>query len=313
MKFVEVAPDNGCRGFVAELRDAKVIGDMRLAATAVDVVLGDLQFLHGAADPARHWVLEQVRFRLPQKLRGTAMLLEASNGDNYYHWLFHSLPRLRLLELAGYAFNEVEHFLLKHDEFRFHTQSLDLLGIPAARRRRCAKRKILQVERLLATSMPGPVGEPPLWISQYLREKFLPQTDAVPLRKIYISRRLSQGRVIVNESQILPLLARHGYEIVFPERLMFREQVALFASAKKIIATHGAGLANLAFAPPGVGVLELCSPAHFNSIYRTIAAGCGLRHDQFQLAAANPLEKDRRLANLVIDPEAFGRKLEQFD
>jgi capsular polysaccharide biosynthesis protein len=313
LKFTELTPATGCSGYVAELRDAKVIGDVRLVATAADVVLGDLQFLHSAENPTQHWVLEQVRFRLPQSLAGPALLLAASSGDNYYHWLFDSLPRLHLWELAGGSPKDIKHFLLKRDALPFQSQTLDILGIPAARRHRCAKRGILRLDRLFVPSMPGPAMNPPPWICHFLREKFLPAAAAAPARKIFISRRFTQGRKIINEAEILPQLARHGYETVFPENLTFRAQVELFASAKKIIALHGAGLANLVFTPPGARVLELCSPVHSNTLYQTVSAHGGLHHDQLQLAAAKVSEKDRRLANLVVDPGIFRRKLEQFD
>lgn len=313
LKFTALAPAAGCAGYVAELRDAKVIGDVRLVATAADVVLGDLQFLHSAENPTQHWVLEQVRFRLPQSLAGPALLLAASSGDNYYHWLFDSLPRLHLWELAGGSLNEIKHFLLKRDALPFQSQTLDILGIPAARRHYCAKRGILKLDHLFVPSMPGPAMTPPPWICQFLRKKFLPAAAAAPARKIFISRRFTQGRKIINEAEILPQLARHGYETVFPENLPFRAQVELFASAKKIIALHGAGLANLVFAAPAASVLELCSPVHANALYKIISENCGLHHDQLQLAAAKASEKDRRLANLVVDPEIFRRKLEQFD
>lgn len=312
VKYVEL-PGDGCCGYVAELRDAKVIGDMKLASTAEDVVLGDLQFLHGAKDPEHHWVLEQIRFRLPQQLPGTAMLLEASNGDNYYHWLFDSLPRLHLLELAGYAYSDVDHFLLKCNASPFQTQSLNLLGILPDRHWHCSKRKILKVDRLLAPSMPGAVFNPPPWVCRFLRRRFLPPAATAPRRNIYISRRFSKGRKLVNESQILPLLAQHGYEVVHAEQLTFSAQVELFASAKKIIALHGAGLANLVFAPPGARVMELCSPWHFNACFSTLAASCDLHHDRLGLFTAEGLPKDKRLANLVVDAEEFRRKFEQFD
>jgi capsular polysaccharide biosynthesis protein len=74
---------------------------------------------------------------MPQPLLGTAVLLAACSDDNYYHWLFDSLPRLHLLELAGYAVSDVDHFLLKRDAFPFQIQSLAPLGLGQCTRPAC--------------------------------------------------------------------------------------------------------------------------------------------------------------------------------
>jgi hypothetical protein len=54
LKYAELDPGDGYRGYVAELRGAEVVGDIKLVVTAEDVVLGDLQFLQGATNPERH-------------------------------------------------------------------------------------------------------------------------------------------------------------------------------------------------------------------------------------------------------------------
>ena len=53
-------------------------------------------------------------------------------------------------------------------------------------------------------------------------------------------------------------MMRLGFAIVRPEELTFDEQVATFARARVIAGPHGAGLSNVAFAPAGCLVFEIC-------------------------------------------------------
>ncbi len=312
-RCAELLPEPGCPCRVAELAGGKVIGSAKLATTADDVVLADVQFLYGATDPARHWLLAQRRPRLPRRLRAKAALLAASNAENYYHWLFDSLPRLRLLELAGYGPGDIDVLLLDHSRRAFQFDSLRHLGIDPGRLVHCSRRQVLACERLVVPSMPGPVGFPPRWVCDYLRERFVaPQQDA-PRRRIYLSRQQARGLRIVNEAEILPDLLRLGYEVVHAEALGFIAQVACFASASHVVAVHGAGVSNIVFAHPGTRVLELGSPRHNNLSFRTVAAHGDLRYEHFYLDAAPGADgADTRFADVVAPPQAFRRRLEAF-
>jgi capsular polysaccharide biosynthesis protein len=66
-------------------------------------------------------------------------------------------------------------------------------------------------------------------------------------RKIYISRRSATHRRIVNEDEVRALAGRHGFEVVELEDLPVTEQIRMFASARTILAPHGAGLTNIIY------------------------------------------------------------------
>ena len=55
------------------------------------------------------------------------------------------------------------------------------------------------------------------------------------------------------------------------------EQALLFQRAGMVVAPHGAGLANMVFAPPGLRVIELLPDGVMNWCYRHLAVACG--HD----------------------------------
>ncbi len=264
---------------VAELRPAKVVGDALLVATAGDVVAGEVQTLFGEADPARHWALRRCRFRAEVSLAGTSVLLAAAGGGNYYHWLFESLPRLRLLELAGWDHRQSDQFLLNQVPQAFHEQTLDLLGIVPEKRHRCAKARVLRCAHLIVPSPPAPLLEFPPWLCEYLRQSFLPAARPPPGgQRISVPRRRARRRRLANEAELEPLLRRAGFKTVCLEEFDFTGQVGLFASASVIAAIHGAGLSNLVFASPGARVIELYSPTHAVACYRNLAATVGLVH-----------------------------------
>ena len=313
-EFFDLGETTPCSGYTALLRRAKVVADAKLVATADDVVAGDVQFLFGSDDPERHWLLRQRRLRIPRALTGRSALISGSNGENYYHWLFDSLPRLQMLQWAGYSLDQIDHFVLNSSWPSFQLQSLQAFGIGDDRLYFASKRDIVECETLLVPSMPGPLGLSPKWVCDFVHRQFVPQPVDRPRRRVYISRALAPGRRVQNEPQILPLLARHGFEVVHAEKLSFEQQVALFSSAQIVVAVHGAGLSNLVFAPAGARALELRSPTHTNECFRSVARHRGLDYHTLVMESGptrNTVAGSGRYGDVVLQVPEFERKLEE--
>ena len=269
----EASPAEACREprFVALLNQGKVVGDCLLAASKTDEVAGRLQALHGAEKPGEHWVLRRCRYRREISLSGTSALLAAASGANYYHWLLESLPRLLLLKQAGFALNAIDRFLVNQEQHPFHAQTLEILGIPNAKRVSAQKNRVFRCECLLVPSLPAEPMVFPSWTITFLREQFLAAAASIPMERIFISRRRAGRRRLLNESEIEEHLRMAGFRTVILEDLSFREQVGMFASASAIIAPHGAGLSNLVFAKPGTKVIELVGPTFINHCFQKLA------------------------------------------
>jgi capsular polysaccharide biosynthesis protein len=107
-----------------------------------------------------------------------------------------------------------------------------------------------------------------------------------------------------NEAEREQLCVQRGVRPVVSERLPFREQVALFWSARTIVATHGAGLANLVFAEPGGRLLELFLPELFNECYAHVAVLRGLRYEPFYCSG---VDNSTSVAPLAEIAAALGR------
>jgi capsular polysaccharide biosynthesis protein len=254
-----------------------------LAATRDDVVIGDIQSVFGREALAGHHALKRRRLRLPKYHRGTALLLGAANSDNYYHWLVDSLPRWKLLQAAGCR--DYDLVLLHGRPCRFQDETLDWLGVPAAKRLRCSKHFIHQFERLVVPTMPFARRTNSAWVGAWLRS-LVAAVNTGP-EKIYLSRRGAAGRQLTNEEELAAALKPQGFVMVQPEKLSVAEQARLLGAARCVVAPHGAALANLAFAPPGARLLELFHPEHKNRVYENLAAACGHRYASLDGSAVN--------------------------
>lgn len=104
--------------------------------------------------------------------------------------------------------------------------------------------------------------------------------DTEPARRIYLSRAGVKKRHILNEDAVLAALAPWDFEVVAPETMSHRDQVAMFGEAALIVGPSGAAFTNLVFATPGAKVVEICAPdiqeAHF--IAGALQAGLAFRH-----------------------------------
>jgi capsular polysaccharide biosynthesis protein len=289
---------------VAELAGGKIIGDLRLAATRDDVVVGGMQLVSGCQnfdELKNHHTLRRRRFRIPRYRRGTALLLGAANSDNYYHWLLETLPRWRLLQAAGYRACD---FILLHSRPQpFQTETLVRMDLPPAKILRPSKNFVHQFDRLVVPAMPFPLRQVAAWACEYVRILF-PERGGGP-EKIFLTRHGVRRRRLVNERELEMRLNTLGFVSVQPEHLPVAEQARLFGSAKYIVAAHGAGLANLAFAPANSTLVELFHPDVIRPTYKNLAIACGLRHTGVVGHRVNvPDERDAEKTAFTIDVKA---------
>lgn len=73
---------------------------------------------------------------------------------------------------------------------------------------------------------------------------------------IYISRSRAKYRKVLNEEDVLPVLDKYKFKVVFFEDMSFAEQVECCFNARNIVSIHGANLTNVIFMQPKGNVLE---------------------------------------------------------
>jgi capsular polysaccharide biosynthesis protein len=100
-------------------------------------------------------------------------------------------------------------------------------------------------------------------------------------RRIFITRRKTGARTLANETQLEFLLRAAGFETHAMEDYPLATQARLIREAEMVVATHGAGLANLLFARPGTRVIEIVPRGRFNAAcYPKRSRIFGLHHQQ---------------------------------
>jgi capsular polysaccharide biosynthesis protein len=206
-------------------------------------------------------------------------------GHNYGHFLIDQMPRLALFEAVGVDVRQVT-VVGPEVTTEFQRQIIEALGV----KRYIGTRRRLRIKagKLWASSdgaKPIPIahyGE--AWGMNFTRTRlglpvFEPAARAsTGQRRLYVSRNDSEGRHVVNEAEILPLLQAHGFERITPEKLSFLEQVALFRDASHVVGPHGAGLSNIIFAPQGLNFLEFFHPLFTPNNFAQLSPVMGMRY-----------------------------------
>ncbi len=217
-------------------------------------------------------------------ISGSLAVLSCDNGTGYYHWMFEVLPRLALLEKAGFKIQDIDYFLVNQYVSRFQIDTLNILGIQRQKIIESHWHPHIQAEQIIAPSLvgvPGQMGIPgqiPAWACDFLRQHFINHKvdkNKQSLR-IYLNRSQTVYRRVENEVEIINFLSRFGFRNVATENLSIREQVELLSSAEIVVAPHGAGLTNLVFCQPGTKVIELLSPQAVSTLFWNLGNHMGL-------------------------------------
>jgi capsular polysaccharide biosynthesis protein len=202
---------------------------------------------------------------------------------NYCHFLFEGLPRLRILRRCH---PDPAIPVYANTRKAFQRELLPLFGVGPERLIPASESPLLQAERLWVPTYPGYQGKFSDEAIGYLRETLRPKLEAeAPLRplsrRIYISRRDSTSRRILNEAEIEKRLEALGFECLCLSDLSVLAQLRAFAEARVVIAAHGASLTNIAFTDAGALMVEIFPEDFFFDCYQELAAKVGVKGVHF--------------------------------
>ena len=221
-------------------------------------------------------VLTKGTSKIKKKIDGTlfSLLTGGAGNFNYWHWLFDVLPRFKIFQNI-LDIKTIDFFLLPNLNKKFQNESLDLIGIPEAKRLSSLKNRHIECNKIITTDHPYVIRnnasqellDLPQWILSWLKETFtknLILEDTSFPKNIYIDRRdadpnIKVLRKILNEDEIIHTLQKKDYKIITLSNYSLIEQIKLFYNANNIVGLHGAGFANVIFSKPNTNMLELKS------------------------------------------------------
>ena len=207
----------------------------------------------------------------------TACLDEAEhllhgNCRNYYHWLLDGVGRWAVCPTASFP------CLLPWSGAPFQQSGPALVAGLPARALLLAPGQAVAVGRLHWTASLTASGTQ---FHPSLRRFGGTMRSSVAANgwpALYVCRDDARNRPLRNEAAVARLCADRGFHVVRLADMPVADQVALFAGVRRIVAPHGAGLANLLFCQPGAALLELHMDRYVNWCFRRLAATMQVRY-----------------------------------
>lgn len=246
-----------------------------------------------------------------------ALVYDHWSCHNYYHWMIEALPRLllvqkqypdslllvpdpcphyirRTLDLMGvtkrYPLTKdtgklvaVQQLVLPELVYYYQAHELDTLHKLEA----AAKAYTSPLRQPAGDDTPAPQEELIVAVRQKLLAAYKPK-PVVPYRKVYVSRARQKTRRLLNEEEILPLLDKWGFELVFFEEMDLDAQISLMQETALLMGVHGANMVNILFLKSGIPVIEMLNQEHFNEAYYLLASSFGLPYYSIPCAMADP-------------------------
>lgn len=251
--LIETVP----RTAVAELPGGRVLGAHRAVITGTGDLVQDVTHYFGTSRPREHPMFLRPFPPAPMDFEGRLGVLALRGDMNYYHFLMDVLPRLAVQEACSAI--AVPDVWYVPAATTFQRELLDRVGVTSDRRIDSNQHPHVRAQTLVVPTPPSMAVVNPPWVVEHLRSVLLDGAYArVAGRGLYVTRgRSANNRGVINEDAVVETLAARGFDLLDPADVAVEEQIAAFAQASVIVASHGAALANLVFASPGSTVIEL--------------------------------------------------------
>jgi len=287
------------KAYLCFFKNARIVNENGVVISSDNKVFADFTFEFGKSIE-EHEVFKSYISK-PQVRKEYLATITSTGNTGYFHWIFESLPRLKLLEEV---IDKIDYLIVPYNLKGFHLETLNLLGFPEEKLLKIKDGTHLQCERLFVPYLPRGVHK---WACEFLRDSFIPKDLAKPHRLIYISRKDALYRKIINEQEVEDYLREIGFEIVQMSELPFLEQVRICTEAQIVVGPHGAGLSNTVFCR-NAKILEIFSPSYGVSFF-SIANQVGNEY-YYLLGTDAPGNSPPPWRDFKVDMETFEKTLE---
>ena len=236
-----------------------------------------------------------------KKIKGSVAVLAqgASGYNNYSHFLFDIIPKIKLLS-EGINIKKINYFYFYNFK-KYQKEIIKMIGLEKKKIIDSNKFRHVQCDQLIGVTHPnyfkGTISDAhskmPRWIIFYLKKKFLSDNKAnVSFSRIFIDR--SDSKLphckLINNKEIKNFLISKGFKVLKLSKYSFKKQVSYFKNAKVIIGPHGAGFANLTFCKKNTEVIEIKPLDHPNKVYKRI---CKINKLKYKLIKLNKIKNNK--------------------
>jgi len=270
--------------YLVAIDGASLVGPSALVVLPDGLPAVESVFGVKAYDPARGQLWPLGRRRVAKPGRYFSLVTHFAVTGGYYHWMHDAMQRLHcVLDRLP----PDTRFVVPSGMRPFQRDSLAALGIGPDRTVEYTGTEEWTLGTLYFTNQTPSSGLHRGSADRWLRDELLRSFGlrlGEPHRRVYLSR-ANQRRTIVNEDQVVELLGGHGFEVVYPEALSLREQVALMSEAEALVAPHGSALTNIQWAPEGLMVVDLVEDSNLGWAHIFWAMAEELGHEYWYLRA----------------------------
>jgi capsular polysaccharide biosynthesis protein len=228
----------------------------------------------------------------PQRELDAGIAVFGAGCANWYHWLIEILPAAMLTRgtdhIPGNVPLLVPSFALEHPTF--HDALTAAAGerrcVPLGPKEQVRVKDLFTVDPLVHGPMnlaPGAWPEPSDYAQNsdalhLFRQAIidgLGLAPAKPNRRLFLAR--TDVRRSYNQDDCARIAQRHGFEVVYPETMSFRDQVAAYLDSEVIMGASGAAFANMLFCQNGAKALTWL-PKEYSGFcaYSNLAAAVGV-------------------------------------
>lgn len=192
-------------------------------------------------------------------------LLIHSPWFSYYFWITECLPRL--LMVKDYLDELTLIYPESWKQFSFINETL--LLFPKLKIEVVPADHQMFIKHLVMPEVkpwtPMFIPEQSLEVRKLILDEAFKRNVSVPsIKNLYLSRKDSKRKNFENETEVLNLLKKYGFEAVTFSGLSIFEQALLVHRAKNIVSITGAGMSNFTFLSEGTNVLDVTNEKYIH-------------------------------------------------
>ena len=250
---------------------------------------------------------------LAERVPGRVVALLQQEPLIYGSWLVRAVVKLTTLERLGLMDDKV----LAHMLYPSYREVLELAGLKPERLVHHDTHRMYRFDHVIVPgNRNGHIFLDPESRAVFakLREKVGYRHDG---RKIYVARNKPgepnawNGRVMLNEAELIERLIPLGFEIVVPASLPLAEQIRVFASAGFVLGASGSAMFNAVFCQPGTKLIDIESQPDWINAHMCLFSSLQLEYGIF-VAAVDPTDPAKIHRRYRVNVDALIERIAGF-